>query len=127
MAACQKASAGKLNYCRTLHIAIIRQNDLVNRLEFPVFPKHDGELDYCPAQRQTPLPWPVAVVVWQGARYRAAHYNDSLLYAYFTIMFAVCQKGGFKVLLCAPSLQDPPNMHTARIFREGRQHAHPSL
>ena len=71
LAAC-KAETG-LNAVRTLYVAILRQNGLCNRLEFPVFPSSD------------------------------ARFNDSLLYAYFTIMFSLCQKGGFKILLCGPS------------------------
>ena len=62
-----------LNAVRTLYVAILRQNGLCNRLGFPVFASSD------------------------------ARFNDSLLYAYFTIMFALCQKGGFKILLCGPS------------------------
>jgi hypothetical protein len=71
MAAC--AAEKGLNAVRTLYVAILRQNGLCNRLEFPVFASSD------------------------------ARFNDSLLYAYFTIMFALCQKGGFKILLCGPS------------------------
>ena len=71
MAACG-AEKG-FNAVRTLYVAILRQNGLCNRLEFPVFASSDGR------------------------------FNDSLLYAYFTIMFALCQKGGFKILLCGPS------------------------
>ncbi len=71
MAACG-AEKG-LNAVRTLYVAILRQNGLCNRLEFPVFSSSDPR------------------------------FNDSLLYAYFTIMFALCQKGGFKILLCGPS------------------------
>ena len=71
MAACA-AEKGQ-NAVRTLYIAILRQNGLCNRLEFPVFSSSDSR------------------------------FNDSLLYAFFTIMFALCQKGGFKILLCGPS------------------------
>jgi hypothetical protein len=67
------ANETRFNYVRTLYVAVLRQNGLVNRLEFPVFPSSD------------------------------ARFNDSLVYAYFTIMFALCQKGGFKVMLCGPS------------------------
>jgi hypothetical protein len=67
------AAETRFNYVRTLHVAVLRQNGLVNRLEFPVFPSSD------------------------------ARFNDSLVYAFFTIMFALCQKGGYKVMLCGPS------------------------
>eukprot|EP01048_Picozoa_sp_COSAG05_P018434 COSAG05_NODE_2693_length_2765_cov_2.085896_2_plen_448_part_00 len=73
LAACEGARGVCAGYTRTLYVAILRQNGLCNRLEFPVFPSSDSR------------------------------FNDSLLYAYFTIMFAICQKGGFKVMLCGPS------------------------
>jgi len=71
--ACEAASKSSLNYVRELKVAILRQNGLCNRLEIPVFPSSDSR------------------------------YNDSLLFCYFTIMFAIVQKGGFKVMLSGPS------------------------
>ena len=71
MKACKEEK--RFNHIRTLYVAILRQNGLCNRIEFPVFPSSDPR------------------------------FNDSLVYAYFTIMFALCQKGGFKVMLCGPS------------------------
>lgn len=61
---------------KTLHVAVERHNGLIKRLSFPVFPAFTD------------------------------HFNDSLVFAYFQIMFTVVQTGGFKIYLSGPCVNN---------------------
>jgi hypothetical protein len=58
---------------KTLFCALEKNDNLVTRFEIPVFPSSD------------------------------VRFNDSLMFAYFTIVFYICQRGGFKLWLSGPS------------------------